>query len=389
MNSHAKLAPSAAHRWLECPGSVAACEGLADDESVFAAEGTFAHAIAADCLEEGTDAAVEIGTVSHCGRFTFDEADAGFVQSYLDVVRELAAAPGAELLVERKVMVDDIVYGTADAIILGESFVDIVDLKYGRGLLVDAVENPQLRIYGYGATKTYNRAPGVVRVHVVQPRHPQGGHSFETLLAEELYDWVVTVLEPGIEAAAGATLGATSDVRQAGDWCRFCLAKADCPAIRAKSLEAASSVFSDVESMTPAKRPPRPTDLAPAELAKILDVAPLVEDWLAAVRERAYEIANSGTAVPGRKLVRKKSLRKWTDEAAVEEMLMELLPDDVSPFAPAKLLSPAQAEKKLDLLGAAMVAKLTKKPDTGMVLVSSSDKRAAIKPGDVFSELEN
>ena len=59
--AHAKLGPSAAERWFNCPGSIRASEGMPNNSSVFAAEGTAAHALAAWCLQTGKDAAAFIG----------------------------------------------------------------------------------------------------------------------------------------------------------------------------------------------------------------------------------------------------------------------------------------------------------------------------------------
>ena len=123
-------------------------------------------------------------------------------------------------------------------------------------------------------------------------------------------------------------------------------------------------------------------------MGKALDAIPVVEQWIKAIHEHAYDLANKGEAIPGRKLVRKSGNRQWRDAAAAKSMLLEMLPEGVEAYAEPKLLSPAQAEKKLDVIGKALVGELTKKPDAGTVLVSLSDKRPAFNPGDVFTKTE-
>ena len=41
-------------------------------------------------------------------------------------------------------------FGTSDAIILSDGVMDVIDLKYGKGVPVSAEGNPQMRIYGLG-----------------------------------------------------------------------------------------------------------------------------------------------------------------------------------------------------------------------------------------------
>ena len=155
--AHAPLAPSAAHRWIECPGSIPLCSNVPDVESRFAAEGTFAHNIAAECLGADCDAVHFLGTTD--GTFTCDEDMAGYVQEYLDEVRALLI-DGATLMVEERVSLEGLIddcHGTADAIVLSGDGkeLDVFDFKYGAGIFVGADDNPQLRIYGLGALLTF------------------------------------------------------------------------------------------------------------------------------------------------------------------------------------------------------------------------------------------
>lgn len=376
--AHAPLAPSAASRWIECPGSVRLCEGRDDSSSEAAKEGTFAHEIAAECLELGFDAADFIGTVREVegSEFCFDESMAEHVQTYLDFVTELVGDDG-RLYVEAEVKWLDDVYGTTDAAVLSSDHLelDVADLKFGKGVLVSAIDNAQARVYALAAIKTLCvEPPKIIRCHIVQPRHHLGGCSTEELTWTELKNWGITA-----QTSAAATRFSSSPFK-AGDHCRWCLAKADCPALRKASTSIAQSVFTDESLQTKRKDAPKPGTLSDEEISTILDAAPTVESWLKAVRVEAKRRALDGGNVPEYKLVETRSNRKWIDEAAVKRAYKDR---GISPYGDAKLKSPAQAEKDL---GAQVVSKLAHTVSTGTTLVPSDDKRPHYNPAAVFGE---
>lgn len=391
MSGHAKLSPSASHRWLNCPGSIEATKGIPGTSNEYADEGTYAHDVAARCLDEGCDPHRFLGEKSKCGRFEVDGDMVEHLQGYVDLVRQLADSnPSrkrrAPIRVETKVhAIKGTVYGTADAIVIDPPFLHVVDLKYGAGVYVDVVDNPQLRIYGLGALRGIGKNDRArtewVVVHVYQPRHPRGGHSQEAIHVEDLYSWDLNTLKPGVQAV-------TPDAElAAGDWCRFCPAKPTCHELRRASLESAASVFDDVEDLVPAKTPPSPKDLSPTDLGKLMALFPMVEDWISAVREHAYELANRGVRIPGHKLVEKTVHRKWIDEAKTAAALASA---GVDPYNKPKLVTPAEAERRLKPKGMVpLVAKLSKKPKAGTVLALLSDKRKEVHRADVFESEES
>ena len=381
--SHAKLAPSSAHRWMACPGSVALCEGLPEQTSEYAAEGTVAHEVAARCLESGTDADEYLDTVADGHRVTAEMVDA--VQYYVDAVRgQILMEADAELLVEQKVTVTSTLYGTADALLFGSRTLHVFDLKFGSGVFVDVEDNLQLQIYAIGALLTFAAKClkiTQVALHIVQPRYYGGAAPWRTKVYQRAD---LEGLHYQLIDAAKATEAKDAPL-QSGDHCRWCKAKTICPRLRADAVEAAQHVFAPPAE---AVEPPRAELLAPADIARLLPLFDRVEEWMSAVRKEAFERAQSGQPIDGYKLVQKIGLRRWTDEQAAR-LLLEA--HGVEPYAAPSLVSPAQAEKALAKVNKKLrelVEPLTFKPATGTVLVPETDKRPALSPGAVFAPIE-
>lgn len=163
--AHAKLSPSSAERWMNCPGSVVLSEGMPNQTSVFAEEGTKAHEIAEMILrnQKGwADAPVEM--LEH-------------IKVYVDYVNDLALFDG-DLHIEQRVKVNEVVFGTADAVVWRPQLEElhIIDLKYGAGVAVEVVNNLQLKIYALATLLTFEYPAKTVTATIVQPRcyHPDG-----------------------------------------------------------------------------------------------------------------------------------------------------------------------------------------------------------------------
>lgn len=404
MSDHAKFAPSAAHRWMRCPGSVQLSKDVPDSSSEYAREGTAAHAFAAQLLRNGEQAATVIGqefVVEEAGQsqaFTCDPEMAGYIQEYLNVVRSIEMLDDGALLIEQKVVThghvgyfgmvnqdgvpEPEVHGTADAIIWsGDSErLHVIDLKYGAGVLVPVVGNEQLRCYGLGSMRALGRDAKKLKeihLHIVQPRREDGEgntHRTEVISPRELERFAGRVAEKVIQAQQdGAELFP-------GDHCTFCPVAGICPALRAVALKAAQDVFPTGDPLEPVT-PPHPSAFSTEQLAVLLRSADIVETWLSKVRENALERAMGGHAIPGYKLVSKIGHRKWTGgDSAVVQFLQSIGCDPWN----KKLVTPAEAEKRIGKKAATVVGRMTNRPVTGVVLVPDSDKRPASDPGQAF-----
>ena len=377
MTQHSTLSASSSHRWLACPGSVAAVRGMPHRDTVYAAEGTAAHLLAARCLTTSKNSREFIGSVIPVGsnefRVTEEMADA--VQMYLDVIREdiAKAGPGADLYIEHRFNLDHLypgMYGTNDAL-LAQQFgvLRVYDYKHGAGVSVDVIDNPQLMYYALGAIKD-----GIyedVELVIVQPRadHPDGPVRRQMLSVGELTRWADEVLVPGAEAASDPNAPLRT-----GEHCRFCDALAVCPAQQEQALTVARQVF----EAQPKPLPP-PEALPEITLHRVLMVSNQVTAWLASVRDYARGLLESGEAAPediGFKLVNGRLTRSWADEdsaaAAIEAA-------GIDPFN-HKLKSPAAIEK--ELTGSPAFGSISQliKSERGVQMVPLSDKRAAVNP---------
>ena len=387
--SHAKLSPSAAERWMTCPGSVVLSEGMPNRSSKFADEGTLAHALGEACLLDELPAQAFAGTL-----FEYDDHGdkkselitldmASHVQTYVDYVVGLGGEPHTE----QKVAVNEHVYGTGDAVVwrAEEKALHIVDLKYGAGLPVEIEGNLQLKIYALATLLTFKFPAKTVTATIVQPRcpHSDGPVRSVTYDVVELLDFHADLLDAKqrvMNAMSNRDKGmpdADQELQPSEKGCRWCLAAPKCPALQNKAQDSAKQVFAAGVAYDP------------IALAKTLDDLPLIEGWIKNVREFAYGEAERGSDIPDWKLVEKRALRKWVGGVTGTELTAKLgLPIEQLLDDP-KLKSPAEVEKLLPKEERAKLADVTVKESSGHTLVHESDKRPAVKldAASAFSKL--
>lgn len=373
--SHAKLSPSAAERWINCPGSIRLSDQCPPaGSSDYADEGTLAHAVAELKLlrdagemtpadySEGLRAELELDAGKYwCGEM--DEA----TDFYAGVVREELAALGeddAELMVEQHFQLEPWIpkgFGTSDAVIIGGSTIEVIDLKYGKGVKVEAPGNPQLRLYGLGAAALFGDIYDFakVRMTIIQPRLDH--ISSEELSLSDLRTWAEEIVKPAAKLALGKDAPTHS-----GDWCRWCPAKAICRTRAEEQLELARYEFA------------KPDLLTNDEIGDVLARAEALQKWAADVQDYALEQALAGEHFEGWKLVEGRSVRKYADELKVAEALQKAGYPEAALYE-RKLYGITAMEK---LVGkkqmAALLGDLIVKPAGKPVLVPESDKREEI-----------
>lgn len=387
-HQHTTFSPSSAHRWFECPGSIRESAGLPDVETPAAAEGTFLHEVTAICLRGNRSASSMLGHTDLV--HTFNEAHAVAVQEALDYVRALKFS---RMWPDLRVRANDDVWGTLD--VAGIAYdanmvarLHVIDFKFGSGVFVPCVDNEQLLSYGFGFLQgpefaEHNFEVDEVEFHIVQPRHHR---------KDELQPWALPVVE--LSAWGKRTL--TDKVAAAkapnaplvpGEHCQFCKARPSCRALRDHAKAEVLHLFSDETLAAPAKTPPDPASLTPEEVAVALRAFPLIEQWVKAVREHAYNLAAGGKAPPGFKLVAKESNRKWAQDEATTALVLEAhLAPGKTPWAPPKLVTPAEAERRMPPALHGIIEKLATREVTGSVLVPESDRRPRLERGAVFDD---
>lgn len=245
---HAKLSASASHRWLVCPGSVRANEHKSFEQSVFALEGTSAHALLEVCLRLGADPEDFYDWKLDKGLMPVDEGMIDGVGYALDYVRAYVANnPNTNVLVEHTVHYGETIgctneeaFGTSD-IILDNHPVEVVslDYKHGIGIPVAVKDNSQLSLYLTGMRQQRGRYQRYRKV-VVQPRLPKRKPVQEAPAVTDaaLNQWINKTVIPVVSVALGKDAP-----RVAGKHCRYCYADGDCQAQYELVLKAAKEEF--------------------------------------------------------------------------------------------------------------------------------------------------
>ena len=357
---HAVLSASSSERWLHCPPSARLCESYDDKGSDFAAEGTDAHELCEYRLRKalGMDA---IDPTEKLIWFSEDMDDCAsgyvaYVLEELETAKQRCTDP--ILLIEQCVDFSRWVksgFGTADCIVIADDTMQVIDYKYGRGILVDAEENPQMMCYALGALELFDGIYDIdrVRMTIYQPR--RDNVSTYELAKDELYRWADDVLKP----AADLAFSGDGDF-SCGAWCCFCRAKNDCRARAEANLELAAYDF---------KLPPLLTD---EEVGDVLSKLDGLITWASDIKEYALQQAISGKEWHGWKLVEGRSNRRYTSDSAVAAAVESI---GVDPYE-HKILGVTAMQK---LLGKSrfeeLLAAYIEKPQGKPTLVPESDKR--------------
>ena len=384
MSAHARLSPSGAHRWMRGPGSVALEAPFPDNSNRYSAEGTLAHDLAAHFLQGAVDPHTLVGTGATVDGFDFtiSKEMAAFVVDYAKLVREYAE--GGMLLVEKRVDFSPVIdvpesFGTSDAIIIKGDELIVVDLKYGMGVKVDATENEQLQLYALGALNDFGILADFAMVTMVI-HQPRLNHVSEWTVPVE----VLRAFGEDARLSAVEVLHHEAPRLEAGEkQCRFCKAKATCPALNDSVSLATAGVatVADFAEFLPT--------LVEDELSTAMSRVELVEQWCKGIRAEVERRLLAGTAVEGYKLVAgRKGNRAWADAAEAERIMKKsfrLRDDDMYEQV---LISPTAAEKLLKDTPKrwARVQDLIQRGEGKPSVAPATDKRPALAIASVADE---
>lgn len=378
LRAHALLSASGAGRWLNCTPSAKLEDKYGEKKSsVYAKEGTLAHELSElylrkDTLNSISEQEFDQKLEEIMSSDLFSEEMLEVIPVYTDYCAEqLAEAktenPLAVMEIEQKLDLTEYVpesFGTADCTIINDNIIEVIDLKYGKGVPVYAEWNKQLMLYGLGALRKYDTMYYIteVRLTIVQPRI--GNISSWQISVKELRKWAEEELMPKAKLAF-----AGEGELNAGDWCKFCSVRNQCRKLYEQQLEIAKHEFADPEILTD------------EEISDIVKRVPKLVEWANSIADYAQSKAvNENKQWPGLKLVEGVSRRKWIDEDQASNAIFarcpELSEDEIFNMKLKSITSIEKivGKKRFEEMFSDVVAKSQGKP----ILVPLEDKRPAM-----------
>jgi len=322
MSAHAKLGPSGADGWFTCAGKIAAEEGLPDDTSEAAAEGTFAHQISEECLAFGLDPYDFVGhrlvVDGYSFEWTADDADA--LALGIDQIRAFPGTFYGEQRVDLSHWLGEGQFGTLDRAVISPDLIVLGDLKWGRGIPVSPVDNKQLKLYALGlwrahAAETHTDPATKFLFIIDQPRCSGGGGEWSTTLRE--------LLEFGEEArvAAERTRDPNAPRTASEKGCMFCRrrnAPGGCSTYDEFMLDLIGTKFEELDVDIAVAAPPfLPIGMTPERRGHVVRHRKLIENWLDTLHDIHLDETIRGRPAGGLKAVEgRKSPDKWFDASA-------------------------------------------------------------------------
>lgn len=363
--AHAVLSASASKRWLSCPPSARLERKFPDKAGEAAREGTLAHALAEAqirrYLGEITDEeeALRIEAIRDNALYA-PEMDE-YISEYVDLcIEKINAAQGLALVEERLDFSRWVKhgFGTGDMVILGDGALEIVDLKYGKGVPVPAEGNPQMQLYALGAIEQYGCIYDFdhVRMSIFQPRN--GGLSTHLVSVDDLLAWGEEIKPIAELAYAG------KGEFRAGEHCRFCKAAAQCKTLSEYNMEIAKLEFQDADLLTD------------EEVSLVLSRVDGLVRYAEKIKVFALNEALKGHKWPGYKVVEGRSNRRITDEVKASKLLRKAGYGDDVIYKPLKMQGITELEKALTKKKfATLLGSVVEKPPGKPTLVPEEDER--------------
>lgn len=371
---HALLGPSKAHQWLACTPSARWEQDFPEPpSSVAAEEGTLAHAIAEDHLLKALAGKRQTTLKVHKDNPLYKPAMLEHVATYVDKVMELRNGMPADTTVAVETRLDltpwvPECFGTADCVLIADGHMHVCDLKYGKGVPVSAVGNPQLRLYALGCINEFGMLYDIktVTTHIIQPR--LDSITEETLTVQELEDWGEAYVKPRAELAAKGEGEFVAGKQQ----CMWCRGKERCRAYKDYCWQVTASRFDPVDG-----HERQGNELTDEEIGALLSTVDALKKWASEMADWALDQAvNNGVHFTGWKLVAGRSVRKITDEPKAVDILTHagFTPQQVTRLKGITDLEAVAGKARLENL----LKDLIVKPEGKPTLVREDDKRPTL-----------
>lgn len=380
---HALLGASKASQWINCPPSARLTEHIPDNRSEYADEGTAAHELSELRLQRRLticdskrrkDLDEKMKDFKKNNRFYGPEMEHA-VSEYCEFVEERfmeakARSIDAAVLLEAQADFSEWVpdgKGIGDVVLISDGILEVIDLKYGKGVPVSAYGNPQIRLYALGTWAEYSLFYDIreVRMTIVQPR--LDSITTDAMPVDELLAWAEEIVRP-----AAALADAGEGEFKPGDHCRWCKVKGNCRARSDANMAAIAYEFRD------------PALLDLEEIGAILPIAEQLQSWAKDVQGYAFDQAKNGQRIPGWKLVEGRSNRAITDKEAAKAKLLEAGYEPEQILKPQELVPMGDLENKI--VGkkkfASILGDLIIKPQGKPVLVVETDRRPELNSVD-------
>ena len=385
--SHAVLGASKSEQWINCPPSARIQEKVPEKRSEYADEGTAAHELSEIKLrrrlflnnaKQRKELDAKEKKFKETNKYYNAEME-NAVTEYVELVEERfmeakARSADAVVLLEEHLDFTEWVpdgYGTGDVVLISDKVLEVIDLKYGKGVPVSAQDNPQIRLYGLGAWCGWNYLYGIeeVRMTIIQPR--LDSVSSVTMPLSELLEWVETVVKPAAELA----FAGKGDFKS-GEHCRWCKCKGNCRARADENMKALAYEFKD------------PSLLSNEEIGSILFVAAQLKTWAKDIEDYSQEQALKGNKIPQWKLVEGRSNRAVSDKKAAIAAFENAKVESDKYLKPQELFGIGELEKRIGKKEfIALLGGLVIKPPGKPVLVPETDNRPELN--SIENDFEN
>ena len=361
MSDHAKLSPSKRSRWALCPGSIREEAKYPDEGSgPAAADGTHSHTLLEHCIKNGlSDPMDQVGETftDHEGTFKVDSDRAARVKTAIEYIRERSMNGLLLVISEEKVDPEHLLgrkdlSGTVDCQIVGPDWIELIDYKDGMGV-VSAEGNMQLEQYAYGVLAVYKLPVNgaypfsTVRMTIIQPKLALRGMPAITSHEVSVRDLMANM--GTIISQAAATDAPDAPLVPGDSQCKFCRAKGSCSALANNVMKEVGIMFQPVvtETLDVAQQSADkdPSTMDDAQIAQIMEAAPLMRQLLEGVEKEALRRLQAGQTIPGLKLVNGRGSRAWAlpEDEMAEKLVKMGIPK--SAVYETKLVTPAKAEK--------------------------------------------